>query len=134
MMLNPISTQSVIVCDQCDSLLQEAALEPGGKAVCASCDNVLYRSQPHGMLLSLVFSLTAAILFLISNAFPIVTISAQGLTNSTTLLDAVYRLISDGIPSIAMLVLVTTFLMPAAISASQHGPVRPKWEQGSRVT
>ena len=28
----------------------------------------------------------------------------------------------------------TTLVMPAATSASQHGPVRPWWEQGSSVT
>ena len=28
----------------------------------------------------------------------------------------------------------TTFLIPAAIKESQHGPVRPWCEQGSRVT
>ena len=41
------------------------------------------------------------------------TISSQGLTNSTTLLDAADRLLHDGIPSIAALVFATTFLMPA---------------------
>ncbi len=50
---------------------------------------------------------------MISNSFPIVTIDSQGLTNSTTLLDAAFRLVNDGIPSIAALVFATTFLMPA---------------------
>ena len=103
----------LIVCEQCDLLQQEAVLEPGGTAMCGRCGNVLFRSQPRGLELSLVFSLTAAVLFLISNAFPIVTISSQGLTNSTTLLDAADRLVHDGIPSIAALVFATTFLMPA---------------------
>jgi paraquat-inducible protein A len=103
----------LIVCEQCDLLQQEAVLEPGGTAMCGRCGNVLFRSQPRGLELSLVFSLTAAALFLISNSFPIVTISSQGLTNSTTLLDAADRLVHDGIPSIAALVFATTFLMPA---------------------
>ena len=103
----------LIVCEQCDLLQQEAVLEPGGAALCGRCGNVLFRSQPRGLELSLVFSLTAAALFLISNSFPIVTISSQGLTNSTTLLDAADRLVRDGIPSIAALVFLTTFLMPA---------------------
>jgi paraquat-inducible protein A len=67
---------------------------------------------------SFIFALTAAVLFIIANAFPIVTITADGLVNSTTLLGAVDRLVLDGIPSIAMLVFATTFLMPALQIAS----------------
>ena len=40
-------------------------------------------------------------------------IDSQGISNSTTLLDAADRLIKDDIPSIAVLVFATTFLMPA---------------------
>jgi len=104
---------SILVCNQCDLVQREALLNAGDKARCVGCGNILYRSQPSGLKLSLVFIITSAALFLISNAFPIVTISSQGLTNSTTLLEAVNRLIQDGIPTIAILVLITTFLMPA---------------------
>ena len=108
-----MDSKELLVCDQCDLLLRETVLQPGGKAFCSRCGNVLYRCQPDGLRLSLIFSLTAAALFLISNSFPIVTIDSQGLTNSTTLLDAAERLVHDGIPSIAALVFATTFLMPA---------------------
>jgi len=108
-----MDSKELLVCDQCDLILRETALQPGGKAFCSRCGNVLYRCQPDGLRLSLIFSLTAAALFLISNSFPIVTIDSQGLTNSTTLLDAAERLVHDGIPSIAALVFATTFLMPA---------------------
>jgi len=104
--------EGLIVCNQCDLLSREVELAPGAKASCSRCGNELYRLQPNGLQRSLVFALTAAALFLISNAFPIVTINSQGLTNSTTLLDAADRLVRDGIPSIAALVFATTFLMP----------------------
>ena len=103
----------LMVCNQCDLLQQQTVLEPGSKASCGRCGNVLYRSQSNGLQRSLVFALTSVVLFLIANAFPIVTISSNGLTNSTTLLEATERLIRDGLPSIAILVFTTTFLMPA---------------------
>jgi paraquat-inducible protein A len=108
MVLKPL-----IVCEQCDLLQRERDLELGSTAICIRCGNDLYRSQPLGLQRSLVFAITAAVLFLISNAFPIVTISSQGLSNSATLLEAADRLLTDGIPSIATLVFITTFLMPA---------------------
>lgn len=107
-----MSDSSIVVCNQCDLLLKDSELLPGNKAACIRCANVLYRSQPDGLRLSLIFSITSAALFLISNAFPIVTISSDGLQNSTTLIDAAIRLINDGIPSIAILVFMTTFVMP----------------------
>jgi len=108
-----MAINELIVCEQCDLPQVETPLEPGGKAFCSRCGNVLYRLQPDGLRRSLIFSLTAAALFLISNSFQIVTIDSQGLSNSTTLLEAADRLIKDGIPSIAVLVFATTFLMPA---------------------
>jgi len=103
---------SIVVCSQCDLLMKDSELLPGNKAICIRCANVLYQSQPDGLRLSLIFSITSVVLFLISNAFPIVTISSDGLQNSATLIDAAIRLINDGIPSIAILVFMTTFLMP----------------------
>lgn len=108
-----MQTTLLIICDECDLLMGRTELEPGGKAICIRCGNVLYRNPSNGLKLSLVFALTSAILFLIANAFPIVTISTGGLTNSTTLLGATERLIKEGIPSIAVLVFLATFLMPA---------------------
>lgn len=102
-----------VVCHHCDLLLQEPELAPGAKALCPRCGALLYGSQPHGLQISLVFALTAAALFCIANGFPIVTISSDGLFNSTTLIGAADRLLRDGIPSIAVLVFATTFLMPA---------------------
>jgi paraquat-inducible protein A len=104
--------EGTVVCEQCDLHVRETPLEPGGKATCGRCGNLLYTAPQRGLNRSLVFAITAAALFLISNFFPIVTIDAVGLTNSTTLLSAPVRLVHDGIPSIASLVFFTAFLMP----------------------
>ena len=61
-----MALNELIVCDQCDLPQLETPLEPGGKAFCSRCGNVLYRLQPDGLRRSLIFSLTAAVLFLIS--------------------------------------------------------------------
>jgi len=108
----PETIAPLIVCNQCDLLLRESLVGLGRRASCGRCGHVLYRSQPDGLRRSLVFALTSFVLFLIANAFPIVTISSDGLNNSTTLLEAADRLIRDGLFSIAALVFVTTFLMP----------------------
>jgi paraquat-inducible protein A len=110
--ISKIVGDAIIICDQCDLILQEVALNTGDKASCGRCGVIIYRSQPRGLQYSLAFSLTASALFALSIFFPIVTIHSQGLSNSATLLEAAHRLIIDGIPSIAALVFATTFLMP----------------------
>ncbi|MFM0633107.1 paraquat-inducible protein A, partial [Paraburkholderia xenovorans] len=55
---------------------------------------------------------TAIVLFVIGNAFPIVGLSVNGDLVETTLLGAVRVLYRDGMWPIAGLVFVTTFLMP----------------------
>lgn len=107
--------KAFLVCNQCDLLLRESEVEPGAKAQCGRCGAVLYRSQPNGLQVSLIFALTAAALFFIANAYPIVTIRSDGLFNSTTLIGAAIALVRDGLPSIAFLVFATTFLMPALL-------------------
>ena len=108
-----MSSAALVVCHECDLLLREVPLEAGGVARCTRCGCNLYRHQPEGLERSLVFALTAVVLFVIANSFPIVSMNSRGLTSSTTLLGAVGVLLHDDMPSVALLVFVTTFLMPA---------------------
>ena len=106
---------SLLVCEECDLLLREKPLAPGSMVICPRCGHVLHRYQPEGLQRSLVFSLTAAVLFVISNAFPIVGLTSQGLESSTSLLGMVDSLFHDDMPLVAILVFATTFLMPALV-------------------
>lgn len=108
-----MSSEALVVCHECDLLLREVPLEAGGVARCTRCGCNLYRNMPEGLERSLVFSLTAAALFVIANAFPIVSMNSQGLTSSTTLLGMVQVLYDDEMFSVALLVFITAFLMPA---------------------
>lgn len=87
----------------------------GDVAICSRCGHILLRHQPNGLRRSLAFSLTAAVLFIISNAFPIVGLTSQGLVSSTSLLGMVGMLFRDDMPLVAGLVFLTTFLMPALV-------------------
>ena len=61
----------------------------------------------------LQWSLAAVILFVLANTFPIVGLDAQGQHTSTTLLGTVRTLHEQEMTSVALLVFVTTMLMPA---------------------
>jgi paraquat-inducible protein A len=68
---------------------------------------------PGGLERARAYALAAAVVFLIANAFPIMSLSGQGTRTSATLLGAVQALRAQDLGSVAALVLVTAFLMPA---------------------
>jgi paraquat-inducible protein A len=106
--------ERLIACHECDLLQREAVSLPmRGKALCCRCGAVLYRNNPNGLDRTLAYALGAAVVFVLANAFPIVGLDAQGNRTSTTLLHTVRVLHDEGMTSVAALVFVTTFLVPA---------------------
>jgi paraquat-inducible protein A len=104
---------SLIACHECDLLQWEIVLPPGGTACCSRCGAVLYRNKPDSLDRTLAFTVGAAVLFILANVFPVVGLEAQGNRTSTTLFGTVRTLHDQGMTSVAVLVFVTTILMPA---------------------
>jgi paraquat-inducible protein A len=103
----------MIACRECDTLHQEVAIPTRGAAQCTRCGAVLYRGTTARLDHTLAFLLAAAVFFLIANAYPLLSLDAQGLTTSTTLFGTAHALYVDGETLLAMLVFMTTILFPA---------------------
>jgi len=103
----------VLACHECDLLQREIRLAPGRVAQCSRCGAELYRAAHNSVSHTLAFSLAAAVLFLIANVNPIVGLEMQGTRNATNLLGAVHTIWEQGMPAVATLVFLTTFLLPA---------------------
>ena len=104
---------SLIACHECDLLQREISLPPGRVVLCCRCGAKLYRSAHKSLDTPLAFLLTAAVVLLVANAYPIVGLSIQGMDNATTLFGAAHALWIQGMVPIAVLVFLTTFLVPA---------------------
>jgi paraquat-inducible protein A len=104
---------ALIACHECDLLQRERALPDGGKALCARCGALLYRSHPHATDRALAFALAGVVLFAIANSFPIVSLELSGERVDATLYGAVRHLYGAAMPLLAALVFVTMILMPA---------------------
>ena len=103
----------LIACHDCDLLQHEVTPPVGGVASCPRCGAVHYRNTLNSRERSLALAITAAILFIIANLYPIAGIESQGNRHASTLFGAVHTLWHDGSPLIAMLVFFTTMLVPA---------------------
>jgi paraquat-inducible protein A len=102
----------LIACHECDLLQHEGAVPPGGTLRCCRCRAVLYRRRAEGYDRALAFALACCVLWVISNAFPIVGLSVNGDVVETTLIGAVRVLYRDGMWPLAALIFFTTVLMP----------------------
>ncbi len=111
------SPMTVIACHECDLLQRKIPLLPGRWARCVRCGSKLYRVEKRSLDHTLALTMTAAILFLLANIFPIIGLQIQGTRNDTSIISAVHTLWNQGMWPVAGLVFFTTFLAPAGVLA-----------------
>jgi len=111
------SPTTIIACHECDLLQREITLPTGGVARCVRCGAKLYRVENRSIDHTLALTVTAAVLFILANMFPIIGLQIQTTRNDTSLLSAVHILWNQGMWPVAGLVFFTTFLAPAAVLA-----------------
>lgn len=103
----------MLACHECDLLQHAVAAPPGGAVRCSRCNALLYRDYPGGFDRTLACLLGAAILFIVSNGYPIVGLNLQGNHTQTTLIGTVNALYAQDMLMVAVLVLLTTLILPA---------------------
>jgi paraquat-inducible protein A len=103
----------LIACRECDLLQRPTPLADHMVARCSRCSSVLYQPLDEDLDRPLAFSLAAAILFLIANAFPIVGLEVQGQTTTATLFGTAQSLFQQNMRMLAALVFFTTIFVPA---------------------
>ncbi len=106
----------MIACHECDALQRIPELGPhsADRAVCCHrCGARLHRLGGYDLNRPLALALTALILFVIANAYPMVVLEMQGTRITTTLLHAVHQLWREDVQLVAALVFVTVIVAPA---------------------
>ncbi len=109
---HPTLPAQTIACHECDLLQTEPELAPGQTARCVRCGAFLARNPPDSLDRTLALTLTAAILYVIANVYPLVGLELQGRRVEVTLIGAVQVLWQDGMTPVAALVFGTALLFP----------------------
>lgn len=104
---------SLIACHECDLVQRAPPPHVGSTVCCRRCGARLYRVAHDGLDRCLAMTVAAGVLFIVANAFPIVSLELQGLRASTTLFGAVRTLYAQDMELVAALVFFTTILVPA---------------------
>ena len=103
---------SFIACHACDLIHRIKPLPSKGAAHCIRCGAVLYRHKTNSLERTLAFALAGLILFILANSFPFLGIKIGSQVRETTLITGTYELYVQGMQLIAILVLLTTVLVP----------------------
>lgn len=102
----------LIICEHCDSLYEIHPLRAGEAAYCLRCAALLSRGQRMSLEQWLALTLTAAMLFILANIFPVISISMQGLSNEVTLWQSVQALAQGRITLIALVAGLSIIFAP----------------------
>jgi len=105
--------EDLIACHECDLLQRTGEVVLDSAVRCARCGALLLRRPRRGLDRSLPLFVAAAILLVLANVFPIVTLQLQGDETDATLLRAARVMFDEERPDVALLVLVTGVLAPA---------------------
>jgi paraquat-inducible protein A len=108
----PTKTNNLVACPECDALQREVPLPPGGVAECARCGALVYREKARSLDRTLALMVAAAVVFACANAFPLMSLEAQGISSESTLFGTVVALNETGWPVLALLMLLTVIVFP----------------------
>jgi len=105
-------SQSLIACHDCDLLFRKRLLRAGERATCPRCGAILYQNKGHTVDRTLIYSLTALILFVPANVFPFMTLKLKGIEQVTVLTSGGMELFHQGFWELGALVLALGCLFP----------------------
>lgn len=108
-----IHHHDLIACHECDLLQRLPAGHGHGRVRCRRCGCVLCRRGRDVVMMPLALGVTALILFVLSNAFPLLDFALQGRHDTTYLLAGIRELYLQGSPVLASMVLFTTVVAPS---------------------
>jgi paraquat-inducible protein A len=108
----------LVACHECDTLQRVEGPPPGSVARCRCCEARLFGNPKGGLDTPLALTLSSAILFLVANAFPLLTLDIKGLSHQTTLSGAALALYRADMAPLAAVVWITSVLGPALIILS----------------
>ena len=113
-----VSTQMLVsefvVCRDCDALQRLQSPSRGELLACHQCGARLRESGSEHLHRVLPLTLAASVCFVLANSYPIVAIEVAGNRSSTSLIGAILELYRQGVPGVALLVLLTAVVAPAA--------------------
>ncbi|MDQ3200107.1 MAG: paraquat-inducible protein A [Chthoniobacterales bacterium] len=112
---HPFAKSHQLACPDCDALLELASLDVGEKAICPRCAATLQVHQRNSLHRTAAFAMAAAVLFLVANSFPFLTLRVGFRQSEMHLWQSAVGLEEDGSPYLAGAISLFIELAPALL-------------------
>jgi paraquat-inducible protein A len=103
---------ALVGCHACHLLCRLPAPGAGDEAECPRCGAVLHRRKPDSLARTSALLITAAILYIPANVYPVMTFSSLGSGEPSTILGGVEELIAANMWPLAAIVFTASILVP----------------------
>jgi paraquat-inducible protein A len=103
---------SVIVCHACDLAHRLDSLAGNARVRCVRCRAELYRTNDRTPDNAIALAVTALVLFILANVYPLVAMTVNDSTQMTTLIGAAQAYYEQGYGVLAVLVAFTAVIVP----------------------
>lgn len=107
-----MSSENLIACHECDLLHRLPELQGHYVVRCRRCDALLHKGVENSIDRTLALTLAGVVLFAVANSFPFLAFKLQVQETRATLISGVIDLYNQGKWEIAILVLLTTIVVP----------------------
>ena len=101
-----------IACHECDLIHRIGSVAEGATARCSRCGAILYRHKRNSLDRTLAMTIAGLILFVLANSFPFLSMKIEAQVQESTLFTGIKELYAQGMWQVALLVLLTTILVP----------------------
>jgi paraquat-inducible protein A len=105
---------TLIACHECDLIHQIQPLAEKGVAKCSRCGASLYSKKKNSLDRTLALTIAGLALFVLANSFPLLSMKIQAQVQQATLFTGIQELYAEGMWIVALLVLLTTIVVPLA--------------------
>ena len=102
----------LLVCPHCDVLHRAVTLDRQEVAACVACGRVLARHSSLSVDQLLALTVTAALVFLLANAYPLMIVEVGGMRAETTVWGAAVRMLHGWTTWPAAALALTMFILP----------------------
>ncbi len=111
-MNSPIDPASVILCPDCDLMLEKIPVEYGSRLVCPRCSCVLLSPRENSVEKTMALVIAGLFMYLPANFFPLLTFDAAGLRSSGSIWESWLALADSGFMFTGIMVLLTSIIIP----------------------
>lgn len=102
-------------CHFCDTLHSAPQLEEGTSARCRRCGGILFQNRPASLVRASAFAIATLLLMTLGHFFPMLTMSAAGLSRQLTLMNSATALMDHDAPILGISIILFTMVCPLVL-------------------